>query len=335
MTQLPQTTDLHRLPWPFPAGDETFRYSVNVEPAPRLTPTAAGSWGEHIVDLGGDYLEQMALRRAIVDADPGRLQVLPHTGPASWDMLMHLMTSMAGSYPEHMHLSRQGRGYLWRNDLLGLEQAFVLGDASTLPEHPLQYIGCQVPDDLLLVTERAGQLWFDAALVTSSADWSVKFDIGMSMDEIHRPVPGLTSSGLTGRAEQFMRKIPVGQVYRRVNWTLSATGNRRRDTSLETRPLWMHEAPVLIDNGDYREVQLRIELEHLVRLPMSGAITFNIRTYMASLADVATVPAWAGQLAAVVDELPQEIAEYKGIDGYRSEAMAWLRAASRRASAAA
>ena len=328
-------TDLHRLPWPFPDTDETFRYSVNVEPAPRLTRTAAGQWGQHMVDLGDDYLEQVALRRAILDADPGRLQVLPHMGPASWDMLIHLMRSMAGSYPEHMQLQQRGSRYLWRNDLLGLEQAFVLGDDETLPEHPLQYIGCQVPDDLLMVTERSGQLWFDAALVTSSADWSVKFDIGMSMDEIHRPVPGFTTTGLTGRAQQFMMKIPVGQVYRRVNWTLSAVGNRRRDTSLETRPLWMHEAPALIEDGDYGQVQLRIELEHLARLPMTGAITFNIRTYMASLEDLATVPAWAGQLAAVVDELPQDIADYKGIGSYRHEAMAWLRAKCLRSVSAA
>ena len=328
-------TDLHRLPWPFAEGEETFRYSVNVEPAPRFTPTAAGHWGQHMVDLGDDYREQMALRRAILAADPGRLQVLPHTGPASWDMLLHLMRSLAGSYPEHMHLEQRGDTYRWRNDVLGVEQEFVLGDDSTLPEHPLRYIGCQVPDDLLLVTERAGQLWFDAALVTSSADWSVKFDIGMSLDEIHRPVPGLTSSGLTSRAQQFMMKIPVGQVYRRVNWTLSAVGNRRRDTSLETRPLWMHEAPALIEDGDFSQVQLRIELEHLARLPMTGAVTFNIRTYMVSLADIATVPTWAAQLAAVVDELPQEIAEYKGIDSYRHRAMDWLRAASRQAVSAA
>lgn len=186
----------------------------------------------------------------------------------------------------------------------------------------------QLPDDVLLVTERDGHLWFDAALVTSSADWSVKFDIGMSLHEIHRPVPGLTPDGITDRAEQFMRRLTSDQAYRRVNWTFSAVGSRRRDTSLESMPEWMDDMPRLIaDGGDWGgRIQLRIELEHLIRLPVTGgAIVFNIRTYMAPLSEVARIPEWAAQLADIVEELPDEIARYKGIDSYRMAAMAWLR----------
>lgn len=322
-------SDLSCLPWPFPEGDKNFRYGVNVEPAPRRTVTAAGVWGEHIVDLGkshAEYAEMMALRRAILTADPARVQVLPHMTPACWDLMLYYMREMAHSFPDVMHLDVDGSGHRWRNDVLGIDQRFVLGDVTTLPEHPLVFIGCQLPDDVLLVTERDGHLWFDAALVTSSADWSVKFDIGMSLHEIHRPVPGLTSDGVTDRAEQFMRRLTSDQVYRRVNWTFSAVGSRRRDTSLETMPEWMDDMPRLIADEDWGRIQLRIELEHLIRLPMTGAIVFNIRTYMAPLSEVARIPEWAEQLADIVEELPTEIAQYKGIDSYRMPAMAWLRA---------
>ena len=67
------------------------------------------------------------------------------------------------------------------------------------------------------------------------------------------------------------------------------------------------------------------QLEHLIRLPTTGATVFNIRTYMAPLAEIAAYPQWAYQLADIVEELPREIAQYKGIDEYRMEAMAWLR----------
>lgn len=321
-------SDLTCLPWPFPAGERAFRYGVNVESAPQRTPTAAGVWGEHIVDLGksyDEYVEMMALRRSILAADPARVQMLPHMTPACWDLMFYYLREMAQSFPDVMHLTVEESGYRWRNDLLGIDQWFVLGDLDTLPEHPLVFIGCQLPDDVLLVTERDGHLWFDAALVTSSADWSVKFDIGMSLHEIHRPVPGLTVGGITDRAEQFLRRLTSDQAYRRVNWTFSAVGSRRRDTSLETMPEWMDDLPRLIADEDWGRLQLRIELEHLIRLPMTGAIVFNIRTYLAPLSEIAEIPEWAGQLADIVEELPDEIAAYKGIDGYRMAAMAWLR----------
>ena len=62
-----------RLPWPFPDDLDAFRYSVNVEPARVPRRTAAGEWGAHIVDLGGEeYGAIMADRRRILDADPCR-----------------------------------------------------------------------------------------------------------------------------------------------------------------------------------------------------------------------------------------------------------------------
>lgn len=41
-----------------------------------------------------------------------------------------------------------------------------------------------------------------------------------------------------------------------------------------------------------RQVHLRVEVQHLIRLPESGAICFLIRTYMLPLADVAAIDPW-------------------------------------------
>ncbi|MGY2004892.1 heme-dependent oxidative N-demethylase family protein [Blastococcus sp. SYSU DS1024] len=318
-------SDLSRLPWPFAPADRSFRYTVNVEPARRLVDTPAGSWGEHVVDLGDDYAEQMALRRDVLARDPGRRQVLPHMEPACWDMLLYLLRELVTARPDAMHLTDLGSGaFSWRNDLLGIEQSFVLGDAATLPTDPLTWIGCQVPDDILMVSDRGGRLWFDAALVTWAAAWSVKFDIGMHLDEIHGPVPRLNEDGVTSRATRFMRGITADQTYRRVNWTFSAHGSPRRDISLEAKPEWDADIPQLVRDGDFGRLQLRIELEHLTRLPLTGTLTFNIRTYMAPLAEIVTVPGWGEQLSAIVAELPADIAEYKGIAPYRDEVVAWL-----------
>ena len=84
--------------------------------------------------------------------------------------------------------------------------------------------------------------------------------------------------------------------------------------------------PRLVRERDFGQLQLRIELEHFVRLPMSGAITFCIRTFMASFQELKAIPAWSAQLALVLDELPDDMAAYKGFLGHKADAAAWLRA---------
>lgn len=313
------------LPWPFPDDLTAFRYSVNVEPARVTRSTAAGVWGTHIVDLGGaDYPEIMAERRRILDADPGRSQILAGMMPACWDLLVYYLRDLALSYPLIMHLREDGDNFHWRNDVLGTDQRFVLGDLDTLSVDPLTFLGREIPDDLLLVKERDGQLFFDAGLVTFAAAWSVTFDVGMNFREIHGPVPRLTGEGLTSRAETFLMHLPPDAVYRRVNWTLSASGSRKLDVSLEELPEWVDDMPRLVREKDFGNVQLRIELEHFVRLPMSGAVTFCIRTFMASFAEIREIPAWRDQLARVLTELPEDLASYKGFAGHRAEAVEWL-----------
>lgn len=74
-----------------------------------------------------------------------------------------------------------------------------------------------------------------------------------------------------------------------------------------------------------RLVHLRVEVQHLIRLPDSGAVMLLIRSYLLPLAELATVDLWRARTAAVLAELPDDVAEYKGIGKYRARAAAWLR----------
>lgn len=318
---------LANLPWPFPDELAEFTYTVNVEPARVPRRTRGGEWGRHLVDLGGaEYLHYMTERRRILDADPSRVRVMPGMELACWDLLLYYLRDLDLTYPDLMHLTEQGDGrFRWRNDLLGTDQEFVLGEYDTLPNGPLDFLAREVPDDLLLVVERDGCLYFDAGVVTFAAAWSVSFDVGMDMYEIHAPVPGLTRDGIVARAEQFLRRLPADQVYRRVNWTLSASDSDKLDVSLEELPEWVNDVPQMVTEGDFARARLRIELEHFVRLPMSGAVTFNIRTFMASLEEVRRIPEWSAQLATVIETLSPDIASYKGFLDYRDDVVAYLR----------
>lgn len=316
------------LPWPFPDELAAFRYSVNVDPARVPRRTRAGEWGRHLVDLGGsDYPTIMAEKRTTHDADPARVRIRPGMELACWDLLLYYLRDLALTHPELMRLTEGVDGdpdlFRWENDLLGTDQTFTLG--GEIPYGPLEFLSREVPDDLLLTTVRDDRLYFDAGAVAFAAAWSVSFDVGMDMYEIHGPVPRLAGDGIVARAEQFLMRLPADKVYRRLNWNLAASPTRKFDIALESLPEWGADMERHLGAGGIGDVQLRIELEHFIRLPMTGTVTFNIRTFMCSLAELRAVPAWCAQLATVVEELPDDIAAYKGFADFSDDVVAYLR----------
>ena len=321
------STDSRIARFPFPFPRDQYRYSTNVEPAGNTATTVAGRWGTTHLEIDSRYHEELAERERILADDPSRHQVLPHMVPAAWDAMLTLVRTRAAEYPDTMPLGRRGDSWFWRNDLLGIEHTFVFGDLATLPAPPLVYICGQIQEDVVLLDQREGQLWGDAGLVTFAADWSFGFDVGMSFLEIHGPVPRVHSEKIITRAHNFLMRLEPGQSYRRTNWTLTVDG--KLDTSTETYPEWGKDRRTLAD-GPLDEVGdrlfLRTEVQHLIRLAHSGAVMFLIRTYLLPLRDVASVPEWGARLYKVLEDLPVDMAEYKGISRTREPGMRWLAA---------
>ncbi|MGV9868331.1 heme-dependent oxidative N-demethylase family protein [Rhodococcus koreensis] len=321
------STDSRTARFPFPFPRDQYRYSTNVEPAGNPTDTVAGSWGDTRIAIDDHYHRELAERERILTADPSRHQCLPHMVPAAWDAMLTLMRTLAGEYPDTMTLERRGDTWFWRNDLLGIAHSFVFGDLTTLPAPPLVYICGQIQEDVVLLDQREGALWGDAGLVTFAADWSFGFDVGMSFLEIHGPVPRIHTEKIITRAHNFLMRLEPGQSYRRTNWTLTVDGTL--DTSTETYPEWGKDRRTLAD-GPLDEVGdrlfLRTEVQHLIRLAHSGAVMFLIRTYLLPLRDVASVTEWGARLYKVLEDLPVDMAEYKGISRTREPGMRWLAA---------
>ena len=314
--------------FPFPFLADTYRYSTNVEPAGSAVHTPVGRWGERVVDIDTEYERELGERADILAADPTRYAVLPHMRTACWDAMLTLMRELASAYPQTMSLDRDGAGWRWRNDRLGITQDFVLGDDATLPAEPLAYIAGQVQEDIVLLDQRDGDLFGDAGVVTFAADWSFGFDVGMTFLEIHGPVPRLRETGVITRAREFLMRLQPGETYRRTNWTL--TIGRRLDVSTDLYHEWGPDRRriLTVDDAEFgRLVHLRVEVQHLIRLPESGAICFLIRTYLLPLADLATVESWRRRAAVVLAELPDDMADYKGIIGYRDRTVDWLQRA--------
>lgn len=306
-----------RFPFPFP--EDRYMYSVNIEPH---VPGEAGTVYRAAFDVDEHYIAECRDRALTLERDPLRCQVLEHMDAAQWDTLELIMESFARDYPEHFQLERDGARWTWTNRPLGLTQDFVFGDAATLPCPPFEYITRQAQGDFCLLDHREDNLFIDGGTVTTQADWSLDFDLGMSFMEWHGPVPLAHQAGIFERALKFLLRLQLGAPVRRLNWTM--TVNPRLDTSPEHYPEWGPDRASITPENVAAKLHLRVELQTLFRLPRSNAILFCVRCYLIGLGELARVPKWGKRLHRVLGTLPPELAEYKGLVRYRETAVQWL-----------
>lgn len=305
--------------FPFPFDRDQYMYAVNIEqhmPGPPKSATAFP------IDIDEHYVAEMADRAKVLADDPLRCQSLPHMITAEWDLLELLMTSMARDYPAWFSLERNGNRWRWINRPLGIDQHFTFGDVATLPYGPMEYIARQCQGDFCLLDQRDDNLWLDAGVVTSQADWSLDFDLGMNFIEWHGPVPRAHEMGIFERALKFLLNLQIGRPIRRLNWTM--TINPRLDTSPENYHRWGIDRTTVTPENVGDKVHLRVELQALWRLPRSNAIVFSIRCYLIKMRELVTVPKWGRRLHRVLRDLPDELADYKGMTHYRATTLDFL-----------
>jgi dimethylamine monooxygenase subunit A len=305
--------------FPFPFHEDKYMYAVNIEPHLSGRP---GSVYEHQIDVDEHYVAEMRDRALVLGEDPLRCQALPHMAAAEWDLLELLMTCMACDYPEHFSLTRKADRWRWINRPLDIDQSFTFGDSTTLPQPPMEYVTRQCQGDFCLIDQRNGNLWMDAGMVTTQADWSLDFDIGMNFMEWHGPVPLAHEIGVFDRALKFLLNLQQGRPVRRLNWTM--TINPRLDTSPENYHKWGRDRASVTPESVGHKVHLRVELQGLWRLPRSNAIVFSIRCYLIKMSELVTVPKWARRLHRVLRTLPPELVDYKGLARFRETTVEWL-----------
>jgi hypothetical protein len=308
---------VRRFPFPFPEDD--YMYSVNMEPH---VPGRKGSVFEHTFDVDEHYLAEMRDRELVLKSDPLRCQSLPHMTLAGWDLLELIMESKARDYPHWFELHKSGDRWTWINRPMEIEQSFTFLKDDTLPYGPLEYITRQTQGDFTLQDQRDNTLYIDAGTVTTQADWSLDFDVGMAFHEWHAPVPLAHNMGVFDRALKFLLKLQLGSPVRRFNWTM--TVDPLLDTSPENYPKWGPSKTTLTMDTIGKRQHLRVELQTLHRLPRSNAIAFPIRAYLASFDDIVTMPKWGRRLHRVVRDVHPDLATYKGFIRNRDLMVQWL-----------
>jgi hypothetical protein len=187
----------------------------------------------------------------------------------------------------------------------------------------MEYITRQAQGEFILLEERDDTLVMGAGMATQRADYSLRFNLGMSFMEFHGPVPKLHEMGILQRALKFLLRLRPGHPVRRTNWSI--TVNPRLETSAETLPDWAPDRTIVTPENAGDLVNLRIELQPLHRLPRSNAVLFPVRTYLVSLRQLAeAAPQWAKRMHRVIRDLDQELVDYKGFTRYRDAMVTWL-----------
>ncbi|MBB2201822.1 heme-dependent oxidative N-demethylase family protein [Gluconacetobacter tumulisoli] len=314
-----RNSDAAILRFPFPFPEDSYMYSMNVEPHVPAGPVASL---HHAFDIDEHYVSECREKARILAEDPERCLVLPHMRQAEWDFVELAMDSLSRDYPDLFALDRDGDRWRWTNRPLEITQDFVFGNAGTLPCGPFEYMARQMQGDFTLQDQRDGDLWMDGGMVTSQADWSLKFDLGMSFGQWHAPVPKAPQMGIFDRALRFLLMLRHGHPVRRLNWTM--TINPRLDTSPENFTIWGGDRGSVTADNVADKVHLRVELQSLFRLPRSNAILFSVRCYLLPVGAIARVPKWRSRLHRVLRDLDPALVAYKGLDRYLPQTVAFL-----------
>lgn len=307
-----QASELELFPYPF--KEVVYRYSNNSTPLEL----------SNCIDITLHYIVEIKLKRQLLQDHPKRCyQSLPHTMNGQWEILELVMEHLTTNYPASFTLDKNRNDWKFENKILQETHVFIVGDPTTLPCQPLDFIGRHVQEDLIFMMQRDGDLYLDVGQLCFPANWSLAFDLGMSFREIHTPIPGFKEEGLDSRILQFLLQLEAGNPWWRKSWSLMA-GNRL-DTTIETFDVWGQSRKAVTRESAGELVHLRVEVQKFFRLPCSGGILFMIHTHFLSLEKLASKPEWAEQVYQILSELPPQIVNYKGLSLFKDAVIHYLK----------
>ncbi|GCE11116.1 heme-dependent oxidative N-demethylase family protein [Tengunoibacter tsumagoiensis] len=269
------------------------------------------------------YQSELALKNLLLTEEPAHyFYEQPEMEESQWEVVEILLPILAERYPQHFQLERAGTDWHWRNHLQQQEWSFCLGAGRDLELAPLDWLGRQVQEDLLLVSGivenglplLGGQLCFPNG-------WSLAEKVGQPFLTIHETVPLFAEK--LGRSSQLLleRLKPERPVWR-LNWALKSLPR------LNLLPQFYYELPAsyegLTSENAGERIFFRVERQVLVRLPRTGQILFLIHTYQTKVQELIANPERMHLLRGVLQTLPAEVITYKGIDPFYDQILKYL-----------
>ncbi len=163
-------------------------------------------------------------------------------------------------------------------------------------------LGLAVEPDLLFVQPPEWSLVW--ANVCFPSRWSLEGKMHRPLSWIHEAVPHLNAD-IGGKIATFFARLAPGEGWRRANWGLSASCARNQHSS-EPVPMLTAETPP-------DQIFVRVEDQHLLKLPETGAIAFGIRITSFAWCEVRQDAAIRSSILEKLRSMPQEVSRYKSV----------------------
>jgi hypothetical protein len=273
----------------------------------------------------GHYRAELAEKDAILAGDYRYYFRSPTEAEAhAWEAIELLLPNMARHHPQHFTLEQTGNRWHWQNRLLRSTIAFTLGASETLPLPPLDWLGRQVQEDLLIMADDAAAgTPLIAGHLCFASGWCLDDKLGQSFLTIHEPVP-IFAERIGRSADLLMQRLKAHHPTGRVGWSLTTSPALNRAPKVLP---WLRDDERPLDAATAGErCYLRLERQTFSRLPRTRGVLFTIHTYLAPLGPVLAEehPARARRLAAVLRTMPAPLLRYKGIDRFHAPLLTYL-----------
>lgn len=297
--------------FPFKAGD----FSMT------LGTQALGT--RNLIDIDQHYHTELALKNELLVHNHQRFfQALSNTQALQWEVLEIILPSIARSYPEHFELTIGDHNWTWQNRLLAETTQFIPGDLDSLPLAPLDWLGRQIQEDLLILsgTKEDGMPLVAGHLCFPNA-WCLDDKMTLPFLAIHHPVP-LFMTAVGHPAYLLLERLKTDRPVWRINWSLVTTAQLSLTPDVVQQGKLHHHTmiPANIGNNCF----VRVEKQTLLRLPRTNAILFTVHTYREPIASVIETPGHAQRIAHTIRTSPDELLDYKGITAFKDVLLDYL-----------
>jgi hypothetical protein len=271
------------------------------------------------------YLPEIALKRNLLETDHGYYyRSNPGTELAQWDVVEKVLTDLVRFKPEHFSLSQNGNDWFWKNNKTKESLNFVFGKKETLPFEPLDWVGRQVQEDLVILSNDgtasivAGQLCFPNG-------WCLDDKFNQPFLTIHAPAPKMVEPTMQ-TAQKLMEKIIATRPVWRCSWNFKTSG--QIDLSSKYTKQYNEELlqifPTLTPENIGSKIFIRIERQTISRLPKSNCILFGIHMYQNTLDDEHLDTLQTRNMLNVLKTTPRAMLDYKAITPFIDALLGYL-----------
>lgn len=280
-----------------------------------LRPLEPSDW----IEMDDQYDSDIERKSTLMNSHPHTVNAaMPGTRAEGAEVLRAVCDHLAQHFPKRFVRSGDSLIDTVRKTTV---DANVDVDAEESTTHPLFVAGRLVQEDLALLVQRDDTSVFGAGSVCFPNRWDLSSKIGLPLEEVHAPVSRLNEQ-LRDPIDSFFERLTPQRPFWRLGWGVLDTDDPY--TPLDGTAAPSRAIPGPGDPSVPDRLFLRVERETLRRFPDTGCILFTIRTYIRPLRHLSARPEDARRLAEALENLPDDVREYKRTSELTQAAVRWL-----------